>query len=99
MCAIFPRPSISPRIFVLTKGMTLVGPRPECPVFCVEFEKRIPGWRYRTMVTPGLSGLVQVGGGYDLLPKEKVLLDLWESRSRVTAGDMALLAPVGWRFR
>ena len=51
------------------------------------------------MVMPGFSGLVQVGSGYDLLPKEKVLLDLWESRSRVTAGDMALLAPVGWRFR
>lgn len=57
--------------------MTLVGPRPECPAFCAEFEKRIPGWHYRTMVTPGLSGLVQVTGGYDLLPKEKVLLDLW----------------------
>lgn len=83
----------------MTKGVTLIGPRPERPAFCAEFEKRIPGWHYRTMVTPGLSGLVQVGGGYDLLPKEKVLLDLWESRSRVTAGDMALLAPVGWCFR
>ena len=51
------------------------------------------------MATPGLSGLAQVTGGYDLLPKEKVLLDLWEARSRVTAGDMALLAQVGWRFR
>lgn len=51
------------------------------------------------MVTPGLSGLAQMAGEYDLFPKEKVLLDLWESRSRVTAGDMALLAPVGWRFR
>lgn len=60
---------------------------------------QVSSWHYRTMVTPGLSGLVQVGGGYDLLPKEKVLLDLWESRSRVTAGDMALLTPVGWRFR
>lgn len=29
------------------------------------------------MVTPGLSGLAQVTGGYDLLPKEKVVLDLW----------------------
>lgn len=85
--------------FVLTKGVTLIGPRPERPAFCAEFEKRIPGWRYRTMVTPGLSGLAQVTGGYDLLPKEKVLLDLWESSSRVTTGDMALLAPVGWCFR
>ena len=53
--------------------MTLIGPRPERPAFCAEFEKRIHGWHYRTMVTPGLSGLAQVRGGYDLLPKEKVV--------------------------
>lgn len=39
---------------------------------------QVSSWRYRTMVTPGLSGLAQVTGGYGLLPKEKVLLDLWE---------------------
>lgn len=56
--------------------MSLIAPRPERPAFCQEFEKRILGWGYRTLVRPGLSGLVQVAGGYDLLPKEKVLLDL-----------------------
>ncbi len=55
--------------------MSVVGPRPERPAACEEFEKRIHGRHYRTMVTPGLSGLAQVSGGYDLLPKEKVLLD------------------------
>ncbi|WP_443664537.1 sugar transferase [Ellagibacter isourolithinifaciens] len=58
---------VLPCVFVLTKGMTLIGPRPERPAFCEEFEKRIHGWHYRTMVTPGLSGLAQVSGGYDLL--------------------------------
>ena len=62
--------------FVLTKGMSLIGPRPERPAYCQEFEKRIHGWGYRTLVRPGLSGLAQVTGGYDLLPKEKVVLDL-----------------------
>ena len=47
--------------------MSLIGPRPERPAFCAEFEKRIHGWHYRTMVAPGLSGLAQVTGGYDLL--------------------------------
>ena len=60
----------------MRKGMSLIGPRPERPAFCAEFGKRIHGWHYRTMVTPGLSGLAQVTGGYDLLPKEKVVLDL-----------------------
>ena len=70
-----------PCVFVLTKGMSLIGPRPERPAFCAEFEKRIHGWHYRTMVTSGLSGLAQVTGGYDLLPKEKVVLDLWKQGS------------------
>ena len=59
--------------------MSLIGPRPERPAFCQEFEKRIHGWDYRTLVRPGLSGLAQVTGGYDLLPKEKVVLDLWRA--------------------
>ena len=68
-------------INVLAGDMSLIGPRPERPAFCAEFEKRIHGWHYRTMVTPGLSGLAQVTGGYDLLPKEKVVLDLWKQGS------------------
>lgn len=58
-------------LFALTKGMSLIGPRPERPVFCQEFEE-IHGWNYRTFVRPGSSGLAQVTSGYDLLPKEKV---------------------------
>ena len=57
--------------------MALIGPRLERPAFCAEFEKRIHGWNYRILVKPGLSDLAQVRGGYDLLPKEKVALDLW----------------------
>ena len=68
--------------------MSLIGPRPERPAFCAEFEKRIHGWHYRTMVTPGLSGLAQVTGGYDLLPKEKVVLDL--SRWRCSQAMMII---------
>lgn len=70
----------------MTKGMSLIDPRPERPAFCAEFEKRIHGWHYRTMVTPGLSGLAQVTGGYDLLPKEKVVLDLWQHEPRLVVG-------------
>lgn len=66
-----------PQFWNVFKGdMSLIGPRPERPAFCEEFEKRIHGWRYRTKVRPGLSGLAQVSGGYDLLPSEKVVFDL-----------------------
>ena len=73
---------VLPCVFVLTKGMSLIGPRPERPAFCHEFEKRIHGWNYRTLVRPGISDLAQVTDGYDLLPKEKVVLDLYKSRCR-----------------
>ena len=66
-----------PQFWNIVKGdMSLIGPRPERPAFCQAFEKKIHGWNYRTLVRPGLSGMAQVTGGYDLLPKEKVVLDL-----------------------
>ena len=76
---------------VLRGDMSLIGPRPERPAFCAEFEKRIHGWSYRTKVRPGVSGLAQVTGGYDLLPKEKVVLDLEYIRSRSIRMDLAII--------
>ena len=81
-----------PQLWNIVKGnMSLVGPRPERPVFCREFEKRIHGWRYRTHVTPGLTGLAQVMGGYELLPREKVKLDLAYIRHRGVRTDTRVL--------
>ena len=81
-----------PQFWNVFKGdMSLIGPRPERPAFCEEFEKRIHGWHYRTMVTPGLSGLAQVTGGYDLLPKEKVALDLDYIEHRSLSLDLMIL--------
>lgn len=81
-----------PQFWNVFKGdMSLIGPRPERPAFCEEFEKRIHGWHYRTMVTPGLSGLAQVTGGYDLLPKEKILLDLEYIEKRSIALDLKII--------
>lgn len=81
-----------PQFWNIVKGdMSLIGPRPERPAFCQEFEKRIHGWDYRTLVRPGLSGLAQVTGGYDLLPKEKVVLDLEYIEHRSIAMDLKII--------
>lgn len=82
-----------PQFWNVVRGdMSLVGPRPERPAFCEEFEKRIHGWRHRTLVKPGISGLAQVTGGYELLPKEKVLLDMEYIRHRCLRMDLSIIA-------
>lgn len=81
-----------PQFWNVVKGdMSLIGPRPERPAFCEEFEKRIHGWRHRTLVKPGISGLAQVTGGYALLPKEKALLDMEYIKHRSARMDLAII--------
>ncbi len=66
-----------PQLINIFKGdMSLVGPRPERECFYEEFEKYIKGFKQRLYVTPGLTGLAQVNGGYDLKPEEKIVLDI-----------------------
>lgn len=67
-----------PQLFSVLKGdLSLIGPRPERPVFTEEFSKDIPGFEQRLRITPGLSGLAQVNGGYDATPAEKLVDDLY----------------------
>lgn len=94
-----------PQIFdVLTGRMSLIGPRPEVPALTMQFNKENPGFVTRLLVTPGLSGLAQVYGGYDIKPKEKWQKDnkyielrsvrlyfhiFWKTISTVFSGDGA----------
>lgn len=56
--------------------MTWVGPRPDTPNLTLEFNDQYPGFVTRLTVTPGLTGLAQISGGYDLNPYEKLKKDL-----------------------
>lgn len=62
-------------INVLKGEMSLIGPRPERPIFTAQFNREIPGFVDRLAVKPGLTGWAQVNGGYDISPKEKLELD------------------------
>ncbi|TKI85343.1 sugar transferase [Bacillus mycoides] len=67
-----------PQLFNILKGeMSLVGPRPERPMFTEKFEHEIPGFKKRLNVKPGLTGWAQVNGGYEITPKEKLKLDIY----------------------
>lgn len=66
-----------PQLWNIFKGdMSFVGPRPEREYFYDQFETYIVGFRKRLLAKPGLTGLAQVNGGYDLLPEEKILYDM-----------------------
>jgi exopolysaccharide biosynthesis polyprenyl glycosylphosphotransferase len=49
---------------VLLGQMSLVGPRPERPGMVKELQKKIPFYRARLLVKPGISGWAQVNFGY-----------------------------------
>ncbi|MBE2915434.1 sugar transferase [Anoxybacillus flavithermus] len=65
-----------PQLLNVLKGeMSLIGPRPERPIFTEKFSKEIPGFKDRLQVKPGITGWAQVNGGYDITPREKLELD------------------------
>ena len=67
---------------ILVGDMSFVGPRPERACFYEAFETYIHGFHHRLAVKPGLTGLAQVNGGYDLKPEEKILYDMEYIRDR-----------------
>ncbi|WP_214480939.1 exopolysaccharide biosynthesis polyprenyl glycosylphosphotransferase [Bacillus sp. SM2101] len=64
-------------INVLRGNMSIIGPRPERPMFTAQFNEEIPGFINRLSVKPGLTGWAQINGGYEITPNEKLKLDLY----------------------
>jgi exopolysaccharide biosynthesis polyprenyl glycosylphosphotransferase len=76
---------------VLVGDMSLVGPRPERPVFVEQFERSIPGYRQRHGIKPGLTGLAQTVGKYDTPIEDKLRFDLLYAYSRSFHTDIAVM--------
>jgi len=54
-----------PQVFNVLRGeMSIVGPRPERPEFVAELQEKIPFYRTRLCVKPGLTGWAQIHYGY-----------------------------------
>lgn len=71
--------------------MSLVGPRPERECFYDVFETYIHGFHERLKVKPGMTGLAQVNGGYDLAPEEKILWDVEYIKKRSLMLDVKIM--------
>ncbi len=61
---------------VLLGDMSIVGPRPERPFFVAKFKQEMPEYVYRHNVKPGITGMAQVYGKYNTIPRDKLAYDL-----------------------
>lgn len=82
-----------PQIINVLKGeMSIVGPRPERPELTMVFEASVSGFTHRLRVKPGLTGLAQINGGYELTPEQKLRLDLRYIENRSLWLDTVIIA-------
>lgn len=78
-----------PQLINVVKGdMSLVGPRPERPFFVDRYEA-LQG--VRLAVRPGLTGLAQIRGFYDLRPERKLRYDTLYIRNRSLWLNLSIL--------
>jgi sugar transferase (PEP-CTERM system associated) len=84
-----------PQLFNIIRGeMSLIGPRPERPVFIKQLEQRIPYYSERHLVKPGLTGWAQVRYPYGASfedAREKHQYDLYYIKNQSPVLDALIL--------
>ncbi|GJL80169.1 MAG: undecaprenyl-phosphate glucose phosphotransferase [Nitrospinaceae bacterium] len=88
-----------PQLFNVLKGeMSLVGPRPERPVFIEDFKQSIPNYMLRLKMKAGLTGWAQVNGwrGNTSLQK-RIECDLYYIKNWSLLFDLKILLMTLWR--
>jgi len=82
-------------INVLRGEMSLVGPRPERPIFVEELARMIPFYHERSYVRPGITGWAQVNFPYGASvedTRQKLSYDLYYVKNRNLLLDIFILA-------
>ena len=85
-----------PQLLNILRGeMSFVGPRPERPEFVKTLSEKIPFYRERLLVKPGLTGWAQLlgpaYGGSEAESLEKVKYDLYYIKNRSILLDISII--------
>lgn len=84
-----------PQVWNVLKGdMSIVGPRPERPVFVDELAKNIPHYNLRHLVRPGISGWAQVRYRYGSSEEDaavKLMFDLYYVKNLTLVLDVKIV--------
>jgi lipopolysaccharide/colanic/teichoic acid biosynthesis glycosyltransferase len=84
-----------PQLINIIRGeMSFIGPRPERPEFVEKLEQKIPFYRERNLVKPGLTGWAQVNFPYGSSEEdalEKLQYDLYYIKNRSFILDLSIV--------
>lgn len=81
-----------PQVINILKGdMSFVGPRAERPELHKQFASSIPDFDLRLTVRPGLTGLAQISGAYNMKPEDKLKHDIEYIRIMSPIRDVKLI--------
>lgn len=82
-----------PQLFNVLKGdMSLIGPRPERPLFVEKFKEEIPRYMIKHQVRPGITGWAQVNGYRgDTSIKKRIEYDLYYIENWSMTFDIKIL--------
>lgn len=89
-----------PQLWAVFKGeLSLIGPRPERPMFVEEYAREIPFYESRHLVRPGVTGWAQVNYGYaddQAETVEKLTYDLFYIKHSSFWLDLQIIGKSVW---